>query len=78
MLNILNKIKEYQTIIIHRHSDPDLDALGSQIGLRDTLRINFPEKEVYAVGDMNRFTFLGEMDVVEDSEPEDIEIGQLE
>lgn len=71
MLNILNKIKEYQTIIIHRHSNPDLDALGSQIGLRDTLRINFPEKEVYAVGDMNRFTFLGEMDVVEDSKYND-------
>ena len=67
MLNILNKIKEYQTIIIHRHSNPDLDALGSQIGLRDTLRLNFKDKNIYAVGDMNRFTFLGEMDEIEDS-----------
>ena len=47
MLNILNKIKEYKTIIIHRHSNPDLDALGSQIGLRETLRLNFPEKEIF-------------------------------
>ena len=67
MQNILNKIKEYNKIIIHRHSNPDLDALGSQIGLRETLKENFPLKEIYAVGDMNRFTFLGEMDEVTDS-----------
>jgi phosphoesterase RecJ-like protein len=67
MLEILKKIKEYQKIIIHRHSNPDLDALGSQIGLKETLKLNFPEKEIYAVGDMNRFTFLGEMDSVDDS-----------
>ena len=66
MLNILQKIKEYQTIIIHRHSNPDLDALGSQIGLKETLRVNFPQKNIYAVGDMNRFTFLGEMDEISD------------
>ena len=58
MLEILKKIKEYQKIIIHRHSNPDLDALGSQIGLKEALKLNFPEKEIYAVGDMNRFTFL--------------------
>lgn len=67
MQEILKKIKEYKTIIIHRHSNPDLDALGSQIGLKETLKANFPEKEIYAVGDMNRFTFLGNMDDVKDS-----------
>lgn len=67
MLEILKKIKEYKKIIIHRHSNPDLDALGSQIGLKEALKLNFPEKEIYAVGDMNRFTFLGEMDSVDDS-----------
>ena len=67
MQEILKKIKEYKTIIIHRHTNPDLDALGSQIGLKETLQENFPEKEIYAVGDMNRFTFLGEMDSVDDS-----------
>lgn len=71
MKEILNKIKKYQRIIIHRHSNPDLDALGSQIGLRETLRLNFPEKEIYAVGDMNRFTFLGEMDNVSDDKFKD-------
>lgn len=28
------KIKEYETIIIHRHVRPDPDALGSQTGLQ--------------------------------------------
>ena len=71
MKKILEKIKKYNKIIIHRHSNPDLDALGSQIGLRDTLRLNFPEKEIYAVGDMNRFTFLGDMDIVSDEKYQD-------
>lgn len=66
MQEILRKIKEYKRIIIHRHSNPDLDALGSQIGLKETLKLNFPEKEIYVVGDMNRFTFLGMMDEVSD------------
>ena len=71
MQEILKKIKEYKTIIIHRHTNPDLDALGSQIGLKETLQENFPEKEIYAVGDMNRFTFLGGMDEVSDDKFED-------
>ena len=48
---ILNEIKAHQTIIIHRHKNPDGDALGSQIGLKHILQENFPEKTVYAVGD---------------------------
>ena len=71
MQEILKKIKEYKTIIIHRHTNPDLDALGSQIGLKETLQENFPEKEIYAVGDMNRFTFLGVMDEVCDEKFKD-------
>ena len=48
---ILNKIKEYNRIIIHRHNKPDGDAMGSQIGLKHILQANFPEKEIYMVGD---------------------------
>ena len=48
---LLNEIKAHQTIIIHRHKNPDGDALGSQIGLKHILRENFPEKTVYIVGD---------------------------
>ncbi len=45
-------IKKYDRIIIHRHSHPDGDALGSQMGLARLIRDNFPKKEVYMVGDV--------------------------
>ena len=48
---LLNEIKNHQTIIIHRHKNPDGDALGSQIGLKTILQENFPEKTIYIVGD---------------------------
>ena len=48
---ILNEIKSFDRIIIHRHNKPDGDAIGSQIGLKHIIRENFPEKEVYVVGD---------------------------
>ena len=53
---ILDEIKKYKKIIIHRHSKPDGDALGSQIGLKLILEKNFPEKEIYVVGDMTEKT----------------------
>ena len=48
---ILDRIRAYDTIIIHRHSNPDGDALGSQIGLKHIIRENWPHKTVYTVGD---------------------------
>ena len=48
---VLQVIAEYDRIIIHRHNRPDGDAMGSQIGLRELLRHNYPTKEVYTVGD---------------------------
>ena len=33
--NILRKIKQYNTIVIARHTSPDPDAVASQIALRD-------------------------------------------
>ena len=47
---ILEKIKEYDTIIIHRHMKPDPDALGSQVGLKALLEHHFPKKTIKAVG----------------------------
>lgn len=64
---IKKKIEEYDTIIIHRHTNPDGDAMGSQLGLRRTLELNYPNKKIYAVGDTNVFSFLGEMDEISDS-----------
>lgn len=56
---ILETIKEHDVIIIHRHSNPDGDALGSQIGLKHIIEANFPKKKVYAVGDMTkRYEFI--------------------
>ena len=48
---IINAIKKYHTVIIHRHHHPDGDALGSQIGMKHLIRENFPEKQVFCVGD---------------------------
>ena len=48
---ILEKIKEYDTIIIHRHERPDGDCIGSQMGLKYVIEDTFPHKKVYAVGD---------------------------
>ena len=64
---LLEKIEEYQTIIIHRHQRPDLDALGSQIGLKLTLKNKYPNKEIYAVGDESvKYGFIGQMDEISD------------
>lgn len=60
-------IEQFPRIIIHRHSNPDGDAIGSQIGLKHLILDNYPGKQVYAVGDMpGRYAFM------EDSRPEDI------
>ena len=67
---VLEEIKKYSTVIIHRHSTPDGDALGSQIGLKHIIKDNFPEKNVYIVGDdAKRYSFMDEstMDEIEDS-----------
>ncbi|MDD2493256.1 MAG: bifunctional oligoribonuclease/PAP phosphatase NrnA [Bacilli bacterium] len=64
---VLKAIREHETIIIHRHSRPDGDALGSQIGLKEAIKATYPRKRVYAVGDkLDRYRFIGEMDNIED------------
>lgn len=60
-------ITKYDRIIIHRHKNPDGDAWGSQMGLKRLIELNYPDKEVYAVGDENVFSFLGHMDIIPDS-----------
>ena len=55
----LELIRKYDRIIIHRHSNPDGDALGSQIGLKALINENFPDKTVYIVGDpAKRYAFM--------------------
>ncbi|MGN1182522.1 MAG: bifunctional oligoribonuclease/PAP phosphatase NrnA, partial [Faecalibacillus sp.] len=47
---ILNKIAEYEDIVIYRHINPDYDALGSQYGLYYLIKDNFEGKNVYLEG----------------------------
>lgn len=46
---ILNKIKEYNRIIIFRHIRNDGDCVGSSKGLGAIIRLTWPEKEVYVL-----------------------------
>jgi phosphoesterase RecJ-like protein len=67
---ILEEIRAHERIIIHRHNKPDGDALGSQIGLKYILEENFPEKEIYIVGDAPGYlSFMNgaDMDEIPDS-----------
>lgn len=73
---VLQEIKNYDRIIIHRHTNPDGDALGSQIGLKHIILANFPEKEVLTVGDEARhYSFMD--DSVMDTVPDDAYMGAL-
>ncbi len=59
---IFKKIKQADEIIIARHTGPDVDALASQIALRDSILLTFPGKKVYAVGaSVGRLSFLGSL-----------------
>lgn len=67
---ILKEIKAHDTIILHRHTRPDGDAMGSQIGLKHLLMENFPGKKIYTVGDEAGYLSFMEdsvMDTVPDS-----------
>ena len=44
---ILDKIKEYEKIIIFRHFRPDGDAIGSTKGLKRILELSYPKKKIY-------------------------------
>lgn len=64
---IISLIEKYDTIIIHRHTKPDGDAIGSQIGLKKLIAENYPGKRVRAVGDAaGRYSF------VKDSTPDTV------
>ena len=64
---IYKAIKNYNTIVIARHVGVDPDAMASQIGLRDSILLTFPEKKVLAVGNgSNKFNYLGKLDKLED------------
>lgn len=60
---IYQMIKKYDTIVIARHIGADPDALGSSIGLRESIKKTFPNKKVYAVGcPTSKFRYMGLLD----------------
>ena len=65
---IVEKIKEYDTVIIARHQRPDGDCIGASLGLRALLRASFPAKEIYSVGKgkAEYLDFLGSEDVIDE------------
>lgn len=69
--NIFNKIldiiKKYNNIVIARHIGPDPDAIASECALRNIIKLNFPDKSVYAVGTpVSKFKYLGNLDKVDE------------
>ena len=64
--DLINKIKEYDTIVIARHIGVDPDALCSQLALRDSIKLTYPDKKVYAIGTgSSRFLSIGKIDKIE-------------
>lgn len=62
-------IRQYDRIILHRHTNPDGDALGSQVGLKHIILENFPGKQVLMAGDApGRYGFIpdSKMDQIAD------------
>lgn len=59
--HILDKIKEYNKIILFRHFRPDGDAVGSTKGLQAMLRATYPDKQIYLQNDdfSDYLAFLG-------------------
>ncbi len=67
---ILDKIKEYDKILLFRHFRPDGDAVGSTKGLQALIKLNFPEKTVLLQNkDFSDYmSFLGAEDELLDGE----------
>ena len=64
---IYKKIESYNTIVIARHIGADPDALASQLGLRESIKLTFPTKKVYAVGAISaRFKYFPKLDKQEE------------
>ena len=60
---IFKVIKKYDNIVIARHIGVDPDAMASQVGLKEAIKLTFPNKNVYAVGvGGGKFPFLGTLD----------------
>lgn len=48
---IEERIKAHKNIVIYHHIRPDGDCLGSQFGMKNLIKVNFPDKTVCTIGD---------------------------
>lgn len=64
--DVISKIREYDTIVIARHKGVDPDALCSQLALRDSIKLTYPDKKVLAIGTgSSKFLNFGKLDKIE-------------
>lgn len=70
MNQILQKIKEYDRIILFRHIRMDGDCVGATKGFKEILKLTYPEKEILIADDQHSdyLEFLGPDDGLLDDE----------
>lgn len=67
LLEIYNKIVEYDKIIIGVHKRPDGDCLGTAYGLKNIIKTTWPKKTVYVAAETVKYLdFLGKPDELKD------------
>lgn len=76
MQTVLDKIKEYDRIFLFRHIRPDGDCVGSTKGLREILRLSYPEKEIYLI-DWQKCDYLEFLGADDDSADDSLYEGAL-
>lgn len=63
---IYKTIEKFDNIVLARHVGPDPDAMSSTMALKDSIKLTFPKKNVYAVGSgSQRFTYFGRLDKID-------------
>ncbi len=61
--DIYRTIKSYNNIVIARHVGADADALASQLALKNSIKLTFPEKNVFTIGvGAAKFGFIGPLE----------------
>lgn len=68
---ILDKITEYDRIILFRHVRNDGDCVGATKGLKEILRLTWPEKEIYII-DAETAKYLEFMGPEDEDVPDEI------
>jgi len=67
---IVRLIEKNDSIVIFRHVKPDYDAIGSQLGMAEIIRKNWPSKKVFCAGteDLPADGLVSPMDKLDDKQ----------